>query len=94
MAHSDITCISMYCIKKLKKFKNTNTLSIFHKLDISRGKMSSIYNISAFNPDTVTPYSNFSLGLGLPGVRKMFIHRQRTLAFDSQLLVKQQINLL
>lgn len=56
--------------------------------------MSSIYNFSAFNPDTVTPYSNFSLSLGLPGVRKMFIHRQRTLAFDSQLLVKQQINLL
>lgn len=64
MAHSDITCISMYCIKKLKKFKNTNTLSIFHKLDISRGKMSSKYNFSAFNPDTVTPYSNFSLGQG------------------------------
>lgn len=56
--------------------------------------MSSIYNFSAFNPDTVTPYSNFSLGLGLPGVRKMVIHRQRTIAFDSQLLVKQQINLL
>lgn len=77
-----------------RNLKNTNTLRIFYKLDISRGKMSSKYNFSAFNPDTVTPYSNFSLSLGLPGVRKMFIHRQRTLAFDSQLLVKQQINLL
>lgn len=56
--------------------------------------MSSIYNFSAFNPDTVTPYSNFNLGLGLPAVRKMFIHRKRKLAFDSQLFVKQQINLL
>lgn len=41
--------------------------------------MSSIYNLSAFNPDTVTPYSNFSLGLRLPGVRKMLIHRKLTL---------------
>lgn len=75
MVYFDIICISMYCIKKLKKFKNINILSIFYEFDISCGKMFSKYNFLVFNFDIVIFYFNFSLGLGLFGVRKMFIYR-------------------